>query len=169
MVQHFTYLINWCSSEAGLVSLGDTLASYKSTERSGAQQSHHWGGSNALESSGSQSQLASKLPESWDIKSCRVSDPEGVTREQHLHFDVSDKVPNVVTWLVWVPHISGGRGGIREGYLQQWKGAINLTRCVTQQVFYQGVTGKTEWNALIPGNWLYRTKASGPNGDSKEG
>lgn len=83
-VQRFTYLINWCSSEAGMVSLGNTLASYKSTERPGSRQPHHLGRSYAPESSGPQSGLHQSYQRVEAFKPSRVSDSEGVTWDQQI-------------------------------------------------------------------------------------
>lgn len=76
-----------------MVSLGDTLASSKSTERPGLSIPIAGEGlvprrAPVLKTSSHQSDQRTGA-----FRSLRVSDLEGVAREQHLHLDISDRVP----------------------------------------------------------------------------
>lgn len=82
-----------------MVSLGDTLASSKSTERPGLSIPTAGEGLVPRRAPVLKASLHQSNQRTGAFRSLWVSDLEGVVREQHLHLDIPDQVLSAGPWL----------------------------------------------------------------------
>lgn len=82
-----------------MVSLGDTLASSKSTERPGLSIPTTGEGLVPQRAAVLKASLHQSDQRTGAFRSLRVSDLEAVAWKQHLHLDISDQVPSAGPWL----------------------------------------------------------------------